>query len=205
VKPRLLLALGNPLMGDDGVAWHLLALLRVESRLPEDLELAWGGTDLLACAPRLAGRREVILLDALLDDVPGELVELDPASAELAAEAPGAHTFPVPAALRLLRAARPELRGVPVRMLAVSVAGATVGKRLSPALTARLPALVEGVIAVSMRAQYAPCPPPPAPVARHRRGSCPRRPRRARLDERPDADSAAARRPSTPLRRLPRA
>lgn len=89
MKPRLLLGLGNPVMGDDGVAWHLLARLREDPRLPPDVEIAWGGTDLLGCAGLLEGRERVVLVDAVEahpDDRPrgatpievGAVVELDP-------------------------------------------------------------------------------------------------------------------------------
>jgi len=37
-------------MGDEGVGWHVINRLACDPRLPEDTELIWCGTDLLACA-----------------------------------------------------------------------------------------------------------------------------------------------------------
>jgi hydrogenase maturation protease len=144
---RLLLALGNPLMGDDGVAWHLARVLEADPRLPADVEVAWGGTDLLRCAEMLEGRRQVVLLDAMEGDEAGEVVELDPWSEGLDDAQTGPHGLSAVAALRLLAAAAPGHLAADVRLLGVTVTAAAAGEGLSPALEARLGRVAEGVLA----------------------------------------------------------
>ena len=39
MKPHLVIGLGNELMGDDGVARHILEQLAADARRPEDIEL----------------------------------------------------------------------------------------------------------------------------------------------------------------------
>ena len=62
--PVLVLGLGNPLLADDGVGLVLLA--RLQARTPDQpgVEYLDGGTQGLALAPRLAGRRALLVLDA---------------------------------------------------------------------------------------------------------------------------------------------
>lgn len=144
--PNLLLGLGNPLMGDDGVAWHLVERLRIDPRLPADVEVAWGGADLLACAGLLGGRERVVLLDAAEGDAPGEVVRLDPFSENLDDRSRGAHALAVPEALRLLLQADPALACSEVLLLGVTVPEVRVGERLSPALMERLPWLVAAIL-----------------------------------------------------------
>jgi hydrogenase maturation protease len=143
---RLVLGLGNPLMGDDGVGWRLVARLAAHPCLPRDVEVAWGGTDLLACGSRLRGRQWVVLVDAIESDGTDAPVVLDPLAGELEESAPGAHALSLSATLRLLRLERPELDEVPVRLFAVPVRRVSVGERLSPDLERRLPEITSRLL-----------------------------------------------------------
>jgi len=75
--PVLVLALGNPLLGDDGAGIELLKRLRARLQSDPDphsesIELLDGGTQGIALLPRLAGRRALLVLDAVaLGDEPG--------------------------------------------------------------------------------------------------------------------------------------
>jgi len=62
--PVLVLAVGNTLLGDDGVGQALLDRLR-EFDWPAEVELLDGGTQGLALLGRLAGRRALVVLDAV--------------------------------------------------------------------------------------------------------------------------------------------
>ena len=145
--PRLLLGLGNPLMGDDGVAWHLVERLRSAPRLPPDAEVAWGGADLLACAGLLEGRERVVLLDAIEGETPGEVVRLDPWREGLEERSIGAHALSVLEALRLLCHTSSDLASTDVLLLGMTVTEVKVGERLSPALEELLPQVIERVLA----------------------------------------------------------
>jgi hydrogenase maturation protease len=144
---RLVLGLGNPLMGDDGIGAHLTRRLRAHPRLPPDTDVLECGTDLLRLSHELTGRAWVILVDALLDpSAPGALHRFDGDLAELDERAEGAHCLSPVQALRLLRCVHPALRSVPVTFLGIAVGDARISHALSPALAARLDALVEEVI-----------------------------------------------------------
>ena len=62
--PTVVVGMGHPLMGDVGVGWALARRLADHPRLPPDVYVAWGGTDLLAAASLLDGRSRVVLLEA---------------------------------------------------------------------------------------------------------------------------------------------
>ena len=144
--PCLLLGLGNPLMGDDGVAWHLVERLRTDPRLPPDVEIAWGGTDLLACGDLLEGRERVVLLDAVEGDEPGEVRPLDPWADDLQQRTTGAHALSAPEALRLLRHTRPSLAWTSFLLLGVTVTDVRLGEGLSPWVEERLQQLAETIL-----------------------------------------------------------
>jgi len=76
--PKLLLGIGNLLLGDDGVG--VVALRRMAAlRWPPDVELFEGGTAGMALAPTLEQRELVVVIDALAaGDPPGTIRRLDP-------------------------------------------------------------------------------------------------------------------------------
>jgi hydrogenase maturation protease len=146
VKPHLVIGLGNPLMGDDGVAFHLTEKLLTDPRLPADAEVFWAGDDLLGCADRMAGRTRVTLLDAMLDpSEPGTLRVFDDFRA-LETEQRSAHQLSAAGAIELLRIADPSLRDIRFKFLAVTVISAEMRPDLSPALVSKLPQLLGQVL-----------------------------------------------------------
>src|ERR1022692_4627864 len=97
MKPLLIVGLGNPLMGDDGVG----ALVAESLAGHVDADVLLGGTDLLRYADEMEGRKCVILIDAVESDTPGTMVVTD--EDPLEGTPAGAHTLSAPAAVRLLR------------------------------------------------------------------------------------------------------
>lgn len=74
----LVVGLGNPLMGDDGVGVAALELLRTEWDLPTDIELVDGGTWGMNLLPLVESSRHVVLIDAIRSGVaPGTLTVLE--------------------------------------------------------------------------------------------------------------------------------
>ena len=132
MKPLLIVGLGNPLMGDDGVGARVVESLA--GHVDADVLLA--GTDLLRYAGEMEGRERVILIDAIESDVVGEITVTD----EDPPEGPpaGAHTLSAPAAVRLLRPLMPEVR---FTWMLAGVRSARMGEDLSPELAAALPRL----------------------------------------------------------------
>jgi len=153
MKPLLVIGLGNPLMGDEGIGWHVAERLAGDPRLPAGVEVVCGGTDLLRHADRMEERRRVIVVDALRDDAePGNVwVGEDPGGAGAAAcqSLPGlgdrqdnAHCLSAVQAIQLLRMTIP----VPITLLGISIPCANIQAGLSPELTARMAAILERVL-----------------------------------------------------------
>jgi hydrogenase maturation protease len=137
MKPLLIVGLGNPMMGDDGVG-----ALVVESLAGQvDADTLLGGTDLLRHAGEMEGRERVILIDAMEGDVAGVITVTDEDPPE--ALSAGAHALSAPAAVRLLRPLMPEVR---FTWLLMGVHSARMGEGLSPELAAALPRLRERVM-----------------------------------------------------------
>jgi hydrogenase maturation protease len=132
MKPLLIVGLGNPLMGDDGVG----ALVAESLAGHVDADVLIGGTDLLRCAAEMEGRKRVILIDAVESDTPGTMVVTDEDPPEGPSAA--AHTLSAPSAVRLLRQLMPEVR---FTWILVGVRSARMGEGLSPELAAALPRL----------------------------------------------------------------
>lgn len=147
MRPHLVIGLGNPLMGDEGVGCLLAERLASDPRLPEDIEVFDGGADLLACADRMSGRTHVTLLDALLDpSEPGAVRVFEGDFSALETGQPGAHALSAVAALQLLQVAYPELRDVRFKLITVAIDSASCGANLSPPLAAKLPQLLDQVL-----------------------------------------------------------
>ena len=137
MKPLLIVGLGNPLMGDDGVGARVVESLAGQV----DADVLLGGTDLLRCAGEMEGRERVILIDAVESDAAGTIIVTDEDPPE--APSAGAHTLSAPAAVRLLRQLMPEVR---FTWLLAGVRSARMGEGLSPELAAALPRLRERVM-----------------------------------------------------------
>jgi len=158
MKPPLVIGLGNPLMGDEGIGWHVAECLSGDPRLPAGVEVVCGGTDLLRHAGRMEQRRRVIVVDALRDDggEPGSVWAWDEPSGAGAAvcqpsysQLPGldnrqdnAHCLSAIQSIQLLRL---TVR-VPIKLLGISIRSANVQNDLSPELAARLPAILDRVL-----------------------------------------------------------
>ena len=140
----LVLGLGNPLMGDDGIGLVALQQLR-ERRLPSGVELVDGGTWGMNLLHIIEGADTVILLDAIrAGGAPGAVIELegDAVPRRLALKL-SPHQIDLAEVLALA-----ALRGtVPPRLLAIGLEPDVVemSTALSPAVEAALPALLARV------------------------------------------------------------
>jgi len=74
----LVIGLGNPLMGDDGAGVAVLARLRDEWDIPQEVELIDGGTWGMNLLPLVESTRNLILVDAIRSGAaPGTLTVLE--------------------------------------------------------------------------------------------------------------------------------
>ena len=143
MKPLLVIGLGNPLMGDEGIGWHVAERLAGDPRLPADAEVVCGGTDLLRYADRMEQRRRVIVVDALQDDAePGTIWAVDASAGALDDRQDNAHCLSAVQAIQLLR----MTVTAPITLLGISIPCANVQTGLSPALAASMPAILDRVL-----------------------------------------------------------
>jgi hydrogenase maturation protease len=149
VRPRLILGLGNPIAGDDGVGAWVARRLADHPGLPGHTDVVAAGTDLLRLAPVLLGRSQLILIDAISDGAePGTLTRFDGDLDDLDDRDAGVHQLSPIAAIRLLQGVYPELRSTAITLLAISVRHAAPSTQLSPAIADRLDAVVTAVLAI---------------------------------------------------------
>ena len=77
-KRVVVIGLGNPLMGDDGLGLAVLDELRTGYALPDEVELVDGGTWGMNLLPTIEEADELILIDAIdAGQTPGALVRLE--------------------------------------------------------------------------------------------------------------------------------
>jgi hydrogenase maturation protease len=143
MKPTLVVGLGNPLMGDEGVGWHVAEQLAVEPGLPESVEVISGGTDLLRYAARMEGRSRVFVVDALQDDAqPGTVSVLEEACPGLDERQDHAHHLSAWQSMKLLKMLMP----VRFTLLGISISSAAAGTRLSPGVAGRMATILDRVL-----------------------------------------------------------
>ncbi len=139
----LVLGLGNPLMGDDGVGVVALTRLSAEWELPDEVELVDGGTWGMNLLPMIESAERLILLDAIRTGAaPGTVTVLE------RAELPRYFSLKLsPHQIDLREVlALAELRGaLPEDLVALGIEPARVEMevRLSPAVEAAMPMLVD--------------------------------------------------------------
>ncbi len=78
LAPVLVLGLGNLLLRDDGLGLELLRRLEAATASSDGAEFLDGGTQGIALLPWIAGRRALLILDAIaLGEPPGTVHELE--------------------------------------------------------------------------------------------------------------------------------
>src|SRR5579864_2386206 len=143
MKSTLILGMGSPLMGDDGIGCQVAELLAADPRLPEGAEALCGGTDLLRWTDQMEGRRRVILIDAVLGDAaPGTVEIFEDQFDSLETRQWNVHHLSLPQAIGLLQSALPALGSVRFILFAVTIASAQAHPGLSSELSLRLPEIL---------------------------------------------------------------
>ncbi len=139
----VVLGVGNYLLRDEGVGVHAVRALAGRP-LPPGVELVDGGTAGFDLLPLLLGAERVIVIDAVrAGGVPGAVYRLPLAECELRPREPGlslhdAGLAEVFHALKLLTPEPPE-----VVLIGVEPASLELGTELSPAVSAKLPLILD--------------------------------------------------------------
>jgi hydrogenase maturation protease len=147
----LVIALGQPVAGDDGAGVEVLARLR-EAGLPDGVELI-AARDASALLDLLRTRASVILVDAVLAERAGEVLELSEDELALRALASvSSHGLGVGQAIALARELAPGEVSPDIRIVAVTIARpARHGSALSPEVAAAVPRAAAAVRALLER------------------------------------------------------
>jgi len=146
MKPILILGLGNPLQGDDGVGCRVVQELERRT-LPDDVEVMDGGTPGVGLVNLFEGRQRVIIVDAAeMGLPPGQFKRFQPEAVVLtgSAERFSLHRSGVADALALARALGLALPKI--IFFGVQPAQVGWGQTLSPAVEATVTQVVEAVL-----------------------------------------------------------
>jgi hydrogenase maturation protease len=146
----LVVALGNPLMGDDGVGPAVAAALN--TRIAHaGVRVEDGGTDALRIPSLWQGEGEVWLIDAVRRGGPAGTVHRIDHGALLASPQrhEGAHRLSLPECLRWLTASCPELAEVRYRLWGVEVGTVATGAPLSPGVASIVERLAAEIAAAA--------------------------------------------------------
>lgn len=143
----LVLGLGNPLMGDDGLGLAVLERLATRWVVPPEVQLLDGGTGGLQLLPPIEDADRVILLDVIeAGEEPGRLVVLERDQLpRFFAQKLSPHEIALRDVLALA-----ELRGrLPADVVAIGLqpGAVTMGPGLSPEVEAGVPVMLDAVLA----------------------------------------------------------
>ena len=157
----LVVGLGNPILGDDGVGWRVLEALErrlsgdpAARRAAGDVELDCVAVGGLSLMERLVGYERVILVDAILaDDRPGTVSvgSLAETVCRMAGHLDSAHDAPLTEALVVGRALGARLPD-DITVIGIAVQRVDVfDERLSPGVSDAVDTAVERLLAVLSR------------------------------------------------------
>jgi hydrogenase maturation protease len=148
-KKIILIGLGNPILGDDGIGWKVVEYIQNHCSLPASVEtdyLALGGISLME---RLIGYDSAILVDAIVTgQYPiGSVLcfEIDELPDHAAGHLSSTHDTTLPLALQMGRSLGARL---PDRITIVAVESQNVydfSEDLTPAVNAAVPTAAEAV------------------------------------------------------------
>jgi hydrogenase maturation protease len=146
IQETVVIGVGNPLMGDDGLGIEVLERLRLGWVISPHLDLLDGGTWGLNLLPHVEGARRVMFIDAInIGREPGSLVELDGEEIpRFLAQKVSPHQIDVKEVLALA-----ELRGtLPDELCAIGLQPENIEMRtsLTPAVASQIDRLLARII-----------------------------------------------------------
>jgi hydrogenase maturation protease len=151
LKRTLILGLGNPILGDDGVGIHVVRALPAQT-LPlgvVSVEASVGGLRLLEI---ISGYQEIVLVDAIqtADGQPGDIYHLHPHDLRTSLHSGSAHDLSLSGALQLGRKLGMDIpEDSAIKIIAIQVEDVrTLEEKCTPMVEAAIPRAVEAVLAV---------------------------------------------------------
>jgi hydrogenase maturation protease len=144
-KKILIVGIGNLILRDEGIGVHAARELEEQS-LPPQVEVIEGGTALMELLPVIRDAERIIVIDALKGgEEPGTIYRLSPEDLMIDAERPlSLHQVGL---LEVLGMARQLGADPEVVIIGVEPKEITWGTELTPVVVARLPQVIEAVLA----------------------------------------------------------
>lgn len=143
MKNVLIVGVGNPLLMDEGIGYHVVEQLEKEGGLPEGVELVQGETGGLTLLPALEEASAAVLVDAAeFGGAPGDVKIFQSQdilkSSVRALSVHGIGLCDVVSALSLKSESPPE-----ILLLGIQPATLSVGLGISPELQRRIPTIIQ--------------------------------------------------------------
>lgn len=141
----LVLGIGNPLLGDDGLGVEVVRRLRASDSLPA-VELLDGGTAGVYLLPVLEGRSHILVVDAMdFGGTPGQVMRLHPSELPTRCDMRlSEHQVTFHEVLALMNLL--EITPKEVVLLGVQPRSTLWGESLSPEVQATIPDVVEEIL-----------------------------------------------------------
>jgi len=146
VKRILILGLGNPLLGDEGIGMRVVEELKV-LELPDGVVVVEGGTTGLGLIGLMEGYERVIIVDAAdMGHPPGRVVRFTPLEVQLkTAEAPlSLHQIGLEEVLALAEAL--EVAPAELVIIGIQPSQVEVGAGLSPEVERAIPQIIRIIL-----------------------------------------------------------
>jgi hydrogenase maturation protease len=157
LKPIRILGVGNVLCSDDGLGPYAIKVLEAQFEFPDGVEVIDVGTPGLDFTPYLADARMVIVLDTVKgEEAPGSLRLLR--DREIVAKPPPSRMSPHEPGLReaLMATELAEMNPEEILLIGVIPESTEQGTRLTDAVRAAVPEVVETVVAELERLDHSP-------------------------------------------------
>lgn len=143
----LIVGLGNPLVGDDGVGNFVIEQLQTRE-LPPNIRVTDCGTDILKITSHLKNTSRIILIDAVdAGKKAGEIFYFhEKELLTFPGESRGAHLLSVSESLKLLKKVNPEVEKAQILLIGIQPEKVVVGRGLTPPVKKAAREVVENII-----------------------------------------------------------
>ncbi|MDK2869828.1 protein frxA [Pyrococcus furiosus DSM 3638] len=141
----LIVALGNEVMGDDGVGIKIGRELKRQGYKVEEL-----GTDIFSLMRVYNGENKVIIVDAVLGEIPGKVVYFkgEDIFKKLRAEIRSAHFMGAVEGLKLLLEVDERLKNAELHFVGVTIKEPKLGLELSEEVKRAIPRAMELILSI---------------------------------------------------------